>query len=139
MKFLLKVADMVKSIWIFHRNTEKITAQVDIVPFIKSMLNRKCEKLEINEHFSGIALSLADIQDLLQVKWGIESALICTMSAITVLFFQFLHHTEKNFAMFCKPPLDPLDAQIGNYKVFSDGSCVSIRQLYFRTYKSRNY
>lgn len=65
-KFLIRLADMMKSIFIFHE-CDSTTAHVNIIPIVTSILSRKCEKLIIRDSCRNVFVSPSEAEHLLQV------------------------------------------------------------------------
>lgn len=128
-KFLLELADRVKSIFFFHDEVCSSLPHPNIVALIRDMFSRKCDKLVINE-FCSIVLSPADIEKLIQVCIRIRLTRK-NISTIVNSIFQFLLHNNerKLFLKLMKIRMNPFQTQFGEYYLSASGNSLWIKDV----------
>ncbi|KAF8383230.1 hypothetical protein PRIPAC_72372, partial [Pristionchus pacificus] len=108
-KCLLRIAEIAKSMYIFHLS--KSSSHVEYASVILSILSRKCEKLEIRvDDCFRYPVSIAQSEKLIQ----------------------FLHHSEKQLHLYTRPKicfLHAFDVQLGTYNVVSRSWDYSIKSV----------
>lgn len=122
--FVLQLADLVSSIRFSHGNACTSETHPTIDWFIREIMMRKCENIEIIERCPDIEISC--IEKLVQVS-------VSSNYPIQTLLSQLLQRTEKKFYMSLPIPNNrqqPVFTHIGAYKLFSaHGRLLVIKHL----------